>query len=90
MKIVTSESMRAIDSECIDNIGIPGLKLMAQIVHGADIAAAQDKHPISDGLEALAVGYSILFPSDLENLEKQFLLYDALYAWCRLQTKSSR
>jgi len=28
MKLVTSESMRAIDSECINNVGIPGLKLM--------------------------------------------------------------
>jgi len=28
MKFVTSETMRAIDSECIDNLGIPGLKLM--------------------------------------------------------------
>jgi hydroxyethylthiazole kinase-like uncharacterized protein yjeF len=28
MKLVTSESMRAIDRECIDNAGIPGLKLM--------------------------------------------------------------
>jgi NAD(P)H-hydrate epimerase len=28
MKLVTAETMRAIDSECIDNLGIPGLKLM--------------------------------------------------------------
>jgi NAD(P)H-hydrate epimerase len=28
MKLVTAETMRAIDSECIDNFGIPGLKLM--------------------------------------------------------------
>ena len=28
MKFVTSETMRAIDSECIDKLGIPGLKLM--------------------------------------------------------------
>jgi NAD(P)H-hydrate epimerase len=28
MKLVTSESMRAIDNECINNLGIPGLKLM--------------------------------------------------------------
>jgi NAD(P)H-hydrate epimerase len=28
MKLVTSESMRAIDNECINNVGIPGLKLM--------------------------------------------------------------
>jgi hydroxyethylthiazole kinase-like uncharacterized protein yjeF len=28
MKLVTSETMRAIDRECIENLGIPGLKLM--------------------------------------------------------------
>lgn len=28
MKLVTSESMRAIDAECIEGLGIPGLKLM--------------------------------------------------------------
>ncbi len=28
MKLVTSETMRAIDTECIERVGIPGLKLM--------------------------------------------------------------
>ena len=28
MKFVTAETMRAIDSECIDTLEIPGLKLM--------------------------------------------------------------
>ena len=28
MKLVTSDAMRAIDRECIDNLGIPGLELM--------------------------------------------------------------
>ena len=28
MKFVTAETMRAIDSECIEGLGIPGLKLM--------------------------------------------------------------
>ena len=71
-------------------LNTPGFRLMAQIVHGADVAQEEDKHPVSDGLEALAVGYSMLFPDDRENLERQFVLYDALYAWCRLQTKSAR
>jgi hypothetical protein len=31
------------------------------------------------------VGYSLRFPDDHENLERQFDVYDALYAWCRLQ-----
>jgi hypothetical protein len=53
-------------------------------VHGADTNDfASD--PISAGLEAIASGYSLRFPEDLENLEHQFEVYDALYAWCRLQ-----
>lgn len=58
---------------------------LAQIVHGADTDDfASD--PIAAGLEAIAVGYSLRFPEDLENLAHQFAVYDALYAWCRLQT----
>jgi len=71
-------------------LNFAGLELMAQVVHGADVAQEEEKHPVSDGLEALAVGYSMLFPDDLENLDMQFVLYDALYAWCRLQTGSAR
>lgn len=58
---------------------------LARIVHGADIMDDRDADPISTGLEAIAVGYSLRFPDDLENLERQFDVYDALYAWCRLQ-----
>jgi hypothetical protein len=63
----------------------PGLVRLAQIVHAADVDADIDKDPIGRGLEAIASGYSLLFPEDLENLEHQFEVYDALYAWCRLQ-----
>jgi hypothetical protein len=63
----------------------PGLLRLAQIVHGADVAADIDADPISRGLEALASGYSLRFPDDRENLARQFEVYDALYAWCRLQ-----
>ncbi|MBL0713654.1 MAG: chromate resistance protein [Desulfosarcina sp.] len=56
---------------------------MARIVNAADTdRLAQD--PIAAGFEAIAVGYSIRFPDDLENLECQFEVYDAMYAWCRL------
>jgi hypothetical protein len=62
-----------------------GLLRLAQIVHGADVAADIDADPVARGLEALASGYSLRFPQDLENLEHQFEVYDALYAWCRMQ-----
>ena len=60
-----------------------GLLRLAQIVHAADTDLSAD--PVGVGLEAIAVGYSLRFPDDLENLERQFDVYDALYAWCRLQ-----
>jgi len=45
-----------------------------------------DNDPLAAGLEAIAVGYSLRFPDDMENLEMQFEVYDALYAWCRMDT----
>ncbi|MBM2831480.1 MAG: hypothetical protein HW414_532 [Dehalococcoidia bacterium] len=62
-----------------------GLVRMAKIVHSADVASDIDKDPIARGLEAIAVGYSLRYPDDEENLLYQFEVYDALYAWCRLQ-----
>src|SRR5512147_6918 len=62
----------------------PGLVRLAQIVHAADVAADIDKDPIARGLEAIATGFSLRFPEDGENLGHQFDVYDALYAWCRL------
>ncbi len=63
----------------------PALLRMAKIVHAADVSADIDADPIARGLEAIAVGFSLRFPSDEENLLHQFEVYDALYAWCRLQ-----
>lgn len=58
---------------------------LAKIVHAADIETDLHTDEIAPGLEAIAVGYSLRFPNDKENLSRQFELYDALYAWCRLQ-----
>ena len=58
---------------------------MAKVVHAADVAADIATDPVAHGLEAIAVGYSLRFPEDTENLAHQFEVYDALYAWCRLQ-----
>jgi hypothetical protein len=68
----------------------PGLLRLAQAVHSADVAADIDADPIAPGLEAIASGYSLRFPQDLENLEHQFEVYDALYAWCRLQATMNK
>ena len=68
----------------------PGLVRLARIVHAADVAADIDKDPIARGLEAIASGYSLRYPEDEENLARQFEVYDALYAWCRLQAAKSQ
>ena len=67
-----------------------GLLRLAKIVHAADVSADIDTDPIARGLEAIASGYSLRFPDDMENLEHQFEVYDALYAWCRLDAAKSR
>jgi hypothetical protein len=63
----------------------PGLLRLAQIVHSADISEDIDKDPLARGLEAIASGFSLRYPEDEVNLSYQFEVYDALYAWCRLQ-----
>lgn len=57
---------------------------MAKIINAADTDRL-DADPIAAGLEAIATGYSLRYPNDLENLKHQFEVYDALYSWCRLQ-----
>ncbi|MGA9476982.1 MAG: chromate resistance protein ChrB domain-containing protein, partial [Desulfobacterales bacterium] len=67
------------DYELIDK----ALLRMAEIINAADTNRL-DADPLAAGLEAIAVGYRLRFPCDLENIERQFEVYDALNAWCRL------
>jgi hypothetical protein len=68
----------------------PALLRLTRIVHAADVAADIDKDPVARGLDAIAVGFGLRFPDDEENLLHQFEVYDALYAWCRLQVAKER
>jgi hypothetical protein len=68
----------------------PGLLRLAKIVHSADVSEDIDKEPIARGLEAIASGFSLRFPADEENLDYQFDVYDALYAWCRMDVAKSK
>ncbi len=68
----------------------PGLLRLAKIVHAADVAEDIDTDPIARGLEAIASGFSLRFPDDEENLEIQFEVYDALYAWCRMDVARAK
>jgi hypothetical protein len=71
------------------NLADPALLRMARIINAADTDRL-DQDPLSAGLEAIAVGYSLRYPDDLQNLERQFEVYDALYAWCRLETAKQK
>lgn len=64
----------------------PAVGLLAKIVHGADIAGEENATPQSAGLKAIAEGFTETGRDDYDRLEKEFPLYDALYAWCRQQS----
>jgi len=59
--------------------------LLARIVHGADVAEDRDATPQSPGLLAIADGFAMLGLDDQRQLELELPVYDALYAWCRLE-----
>jgi hypothetical protein len=56
---------------------------MAKVINAADTDHLE-ADPLAAGFEAIAVGYGLRFPDDLQNIKGQFEVYDALYAWCRL------
>lgn len=64
-------------------IADPAVKLLARIVHGADIAEDRDATPQSLGLLAVAEGFSLLRLNDHHQLALSLPVYDALYAWCK-------
>ncbi|MDP2931638.1 MAG: chromate resistance protein [Chloroflexota bacterium] len=61
----------------------PVLHELAKIVHAADVAQDRGMAPEAAGLEAIARGFGLIFSDDCEILDKQFPVYDALYAYCR-------
>lgn len=62
----------------------PALARMAVIVHGADVEADLGKTPEAAGLKAIAMGFRRLYGErDLEKLDAEMAMYDALYAWCK-------
>lgn len=68
----------------------PGLVRLAKIVHAADVDKDIDSDPLARGLEAIATGFSLRYPDDEENIERQFEVYDSLYAWCRLDVAKGK
>jgi hypothetical protein len=67
----------------------PAVLLMAQIVHGADVAEDLYGRPEAPGLKAIAEGFQQMgLKDDHEILRLEFPLYDALYAYCQRQVKA--
>jgi hypothetical protein len=70
------------------HIDDPAVRMLARIVHGADVAEDRDATPQSPGLQAIAEGFHYLIPNDDHHqLELELPVYDALYAWCQHQVR---
>jgi hypothetical protein len=68
-----------VEDFAIDDLAV---RLLARIVHGADVADDRDATPESRGLLAVAEGFHLLNVGDHRQLELSLPVYDALYAWC--------
>ena len=67
------------------------LVLLAKIVNGADTDSAHWQRPESAGLRAIAEGFRHLgYENDHEQIEVEWIVYDALYAYCKQVTAGSR
>jgi hypothetical protein len=60
------------------------LMLLGEIVRAAD-SHPSNPHPAGEGLKWIAHGFSALGLTDHEILDKEFIVYDALYAECKRQ-----
>jgi len=60
----------------------PALNLLGEIVRAADSHPGQP-HAAGEGLRWIAHGFASLGWTDHEILDREFIVYDALYAECR-------
>ena len=64
------------------NLTEPALILLGEIVRAAD-SRPSDPHPAGEGLRWIAAGFGKLGLTDHEILEREFIVYDALFAECK-------
>jgi hypothetical protein len=70
--------------------GDPALALLGRIVNGADTDNSLWSRPEGPGLAAVAEGFRHLgFKDDHEINRAEWIVYDALYAYCRAKTLAS-
>ncbi len=65
----------------------PALVLLWEIVRAADSHPA-NPHPAGEGLRWVAHGFSTLGLSDQEILQREFIVYDALFAECQRRVEA--
>ena len=70
------------------NLTDPILKDLALIIRGADTDHLE-LSPVAAGLLAISLGLNKNIQNDIELIESGFVIYDALYSWCR-SLKSER
>lgn len=69
----------------------PALELLARIVNGADTDNTLYKQPEGPGLKAIAEGFRHLaFRDDHEINTAEWIVYDALYAYCKERVKQAK
>ena len=71
------------------NLTDPALRLLGDIVRAAD-SHPSNAHPAGEGLRWVAFGFSTLELSDAEILDREFIVYDALYAECKRRLDSAK
>ena len=65
----------------------PGLERLGRIVRAADVKGQEHAAPEGLGLRAIAEGFAALGLSDEERLNRQFAVYDALFAYAGQQPR---
>ncbi len=71
--------------------GDPALALLGKIVNGADTDNTLYRQPEGPGLNAVAEGFRHLgFKDDREINAAEWIVYDALYAYCQEMVRQSR
>ncbi|NJE76868.1 chromate resistance protein ChrB domain-containing protein [Thermococcus sp. ES12] len=71
------------------NITDPAVLKIAEIVREAD-THVENPQPLSVALDILARGYRMICRDDYETLEKEFYLYDAMYAHFKKQIEEGK
>ncbi len=70
------------------NLTDPALVLVGEVVRAAD-SHPSNPHPVGEGLRWVAHGFSALGLTDAQILEREFIVYDALYAECQRRVKAA-